>query len=226
MKELVIAGAVFLTTHLGISSGLRGAILRPIGERGYLAMYSLLAVAALGYLIHTYVSLPHDQYLWLPSPAAHWVPLLAMPIALFLLVGGFMTRNPTAVGQESAIAGACDVRGAVRITRHPFQWAVGIWAVSHIVANGDLASLVFFGTLGAVALGGTLLIDEKKKARLGADWDRFAAVTSNVPFAAILSGRNCLATRELWLPAAVGLGAYVLLLWGHRWVSGVPLVFN
>jgi uncharacterized membrane protein len=66
-------------------------------------------------------------------------------------------------------------------------------------------------------------MDRKKAVTLGSGWHTLAAATSNVPFAAIVSGRNRLELSELWLPLVVGVGAYALVLFGHRWVSGVPL---
>ena len=64
--------------------------------------------------------------------------------------------------------------GLLRITRHPFQWSVVLWAIGHIVANGDVASLLFFGSLGALSLWGSFLIDAKKARTMGADWTAFA----------------------------------------------------
>jgi uncharacterized membrane protein len=56
------------------------------------------------------------------------------------------------------------------------------------------------------------------------DWTAFAAATSNIPFAAIVQSRNALVPRELALPLLVGFAAYGLVLWGHRFVSGVSIV--
>ncbi|MGA7260503.1 MAG: NnrU family protein [Stellaceae bacterium] len=36
----------------------------------------------------------------------------------------------------------------VRVTRHPFLTGVGLWALVHLIGNGDVASLFFFATLG------------------------------------------------------------------------------
>jgi uncharacterized membrane protein len=156
------------------------------------------------------------------------VPKILMPVAAVLLVGGFMVKNPTALGQESAARAGADAdaltRGVTRVTRHPFQWAVVLWAVAHLVANGDRVSVVFFGTFLALGLLGGVLIDRKKAARLGSDWTPFARVTSNLPFAAIVSGRNRLAWRELVGPVLAGLATYVLLYWAHPWIAGVRLV--
>jgi uncharacterized membrane protein len=224
LGALVIAAVLFLGTHLGISStGIRGALVRATGERGYLAVYSLIAFATLGFLIWSYTRVPHTDFLWVPSPFGRYLAMAVMPVAFVFLLGGFMTRNPTAVGQESAAAAVGEGRGLLRITRHPFQWSVVLWAIVHIIANGDTASFVFFTSLGLVSLIGTVLMDRKKAVTLGSGWHTLAAVTSNVPFAAIVQGRNRFVWSELLPPIAVGVGGYLLVLFGHRWVSGVPL---
>jgi uncharacterized membrane protein len=56
-------------------------------------------------------------------------------------------------------------RGIVRI--HPFLTGVGLWALVHLIGNGDVASLVFFATWAIVALAGTVSIDEKLAFRSG-----------------------------------------------------------
>ncbi len=39
-----------------------------------------------------------------------------------------------------------------RFTRHPMLSGVTVWAAAHLLANGDLASLILFGSFGAFAL--------------------------------------------------------------------------
>jgi len=229
MALMLPASLLFLGTHLGISSTrLRGRLVDMLGEGGYLAAYSAVAALTLGLLIWIYSALPRFDYLWLPSPALYLVPKIVMPLAMILLVGGFMVRNPTAVGQDSVLKDGGDAesltRGVTRITRHPFQWSVVLWAATHIIANGDRVSLVFFGTFLVLGLAGGVLIDRKKADRLAADWAPFARVTSNVPFAAILSGRNRLAAGELIGPVLVGLAVYALAFWAHPWLSGVRIL--
>jgi uncharacterized membrane protein len=139
-----------------------------------------------------------------------------MPIALLLLVGGLMTRTPRAVMQERALKSAEPARGVIRVTRHPVMWAIMLWAAVHVLARGDLASLVFFGGFLFVAALGTVLIDARKARALGEDWKRFAGITSSVPFAAIAGGRNRLVLAELrWRVVLVALVAYVALLAAH-----------
>lgn len=84
-----------------------------------------------------------------------------------------------------------------------------LWSVTHLFYNGDLASLVFFSSFLVLALRGPFSIDRKRKRVRGADWERFAAVTSNVPFMAIAQGRNKFAFREIgWWPIVVIAALY------------------
>jgi uncharacterized membrane protein len=228
MAPMVIAGALFLVTHLGISStALRGVLVARIGEKAYLGLYSLLAFATLGLMIWLYGNLPRHEYLWLPDPQLNQLTKVIMPIAMILLLGGFLVKNPTAVGMEGALAaeGAATelARGVNRITRHPLQWSIVLWAAVHVAANGDTVSVAFFGTFLILGLAGGALIDRKKAAKLGAAWAPFAAVTSNVPFAAIIGGRNRLVLKELLAPVVVGLAGYALVYWAHGWIAGVAI---
>jgi uncharacterized membrane protein len=228
MTPMVIAGALFLVTHLGISSTrLRGVLVARVGEKGYLGLYSLIAFATLGFMIWHYGNLPRHEYFWLPDPQLNQLTKVIMPIAMILLLGGFLVKNPTAVGMEGALAaeGAAAemARGVNRITRHPLQWSIVLWAAAHIAANGDTVSVAFFGTFLILGLAGGALIDRKKAQKLGASWAPFAAATSNIPFAAIIAGRNRLVLKELVAPVLVGLAGYALVYWGHGWIAGVAI---
>jgi uncharacterized membrane protein len=145
-------------------------------------------------------------------------------VALAFVLGlqGLLIRNPTAVQQEGAIGREGAVHGVLRITRHPFLWGVVLWSGFHLLTNGDLASVIFFGTFFVVALLGTFSIDAKLRRRLGAAWDAFAAKTSNVPFAAAIAGRNPLNIGEslgwrFWLALLI----FVALLFAHSHLFGV-----
>jgi uncharacterized membrane protein len=222
MIELLAAAALLLATHYGISSTpLRGWLVARIGERPYLVLYSLVALGAVIWLIFAYRGAPYIE-LW---PAPVWsalLPLIVMPFALLLLVCGVSTLNPTAVGSPETLEQAEPARGILRVTRHPFMWGVALWALAHIVTNGDAAAVVLFGAFAVLALLGTLLIDHKFRARRGAQWQRFAVMTSNLPFVAILAGRQHLALAEIgWLRVGIALALYVALLALHPWLFGL-----
>ncbi len=228
MTYISLAALLFVGTHLGISSSpLRARLVGAVGERGFLVVYSLIAAATLSYLIWLYNELPRYDYFWMPSPELYMVARVVMPIALILAIGGFLVKNPTLVGAENLLEGEQGkdlARGVTRITRHPFQWGVLLWSVTHVLANGDANSVVFFSAFAVLAALGTVAMDRKKAAALGESWAAYAATTSNVPFLAILRGRNRLVLGELWLPVLLGLAGYAALSWGHEWVSGVRIL--
>lgn len=222
---LVIAGIAFCGSHILLSStGLRGTLCDQLGERGFLAVYALTAVVTFAWFVGAYSQAP-TVMVWTTQRWTAFVPVAVMPVATVLLVAGYSTANPTAVGMERA-AGADDpAPGILRVTRHPVMWAIGLWAVSHLIANGNLSAVLFFGAFAALALGGTVLIDRKKRLALGSNWARLAEVTSNLPFAALVSGRTRLHWRDIGvLRIAAGLLLYAVLYLAHPIITGAPVV--
>ena len=133
--------------------------------RAYLALYSLVAFATLGWMIWAFYHAPFVNLSY--AVALRPVPLIVMPFALVLIVCALATPNPTLVGRERLLKSADPARGILRITRHPLMWGFALWALSHIVARGDAAAAIFFGTFVVLAVSGTWLIDRRKAATLG-----------------------------------------------------------
>jgi uncharacterized membrane protein len=223
--SLFIAGLAFCGSHILLSSTrLRGVLRDQLGESGFLGVYSLTALVTFAWFVAAYARAPKVP-LWSPPPWIALVPVVVMPFAAILLVAGYSTRNPTAVGMERRAAADDPAPGILGITRHPVMWAIGLWALSHLVANPDLASLWFFGGLAALAIGGTVLIDQKKRLALGGNWQRLAAVTSNLPFAALAAGRARLSWHEIGvLRPVAGLLLYAVLFLAHPFFAGVPVM--
>ncbi len=226
LASLVIAGVAFCGSHTLLSSTrLRGSLRDQIGEQGFLLIYSLTALVTFAWFVVAYARSPLIP-LWAPFKWTAYVPVSIMPLATLLLVAGYSTPNPTAVGMERSARADDPAPGILRVTRHPVMWAVGLWALSHLAANGDLCSVWFFGMTAALALGGTVLIDRKKQLALGSHWQRLASITSNVPFAALVTGRTRLRWRDIGLlrPLAAVL-LYAVLFLGHPYFAGVPVMF-
>jgi uncharacterized membrane protein len=214
MISLLAATALFLLTHFVPSTPLRSALVKAIGEWPYRGLYSAVALAALAWMIVAYADAPREP-LW---SGLRFVPVVAMPFSFILLACGYW-RNPTLVGAEKLLKSDDPARGIIRITRHPLMWGVMLWAGAHVLARGDLKSAIFFGGFLLLAGLGTLAIDHRKSAN--PDWARFAAVTSNFPFAAIAQGRNRIAWREIgWLRPVIGLAAFAAFFLGHAWLFG------
>ena len=215
--HLVLATVVFLGLHVLPSTPLRALAVRLIGEGPYLGLFSLLSAAGLVWMSVSYGRAPMEA-LW---PAQHFVPIFVLPFAFVLLACGLLARNPTATGQAGVLKHGDAARGILRITRHPVMWAIMLWAGAHMLAVGSLRSVVFFGGLLLLAAAGTTLQDARKAKALGGDWKRFAASTSNLPFAAIAQGRNKLVWREIgWWRPAVGLVLCGVVLYLHPWLFG------
>ena len=224
LLSLVIAGIAFCGSHVLLSSTrLRGSLRDQLGERGFLAVYSLTSLAVFAWFVAAYATAPTIM-LW---PRQRWtalVPVLVMPLAAILLVAGYSTRNPTAVGMERSARADDPAPGILSVTRHPVMWAIGLWAVAHLIANGDLSSVLFFGSLAVLALGGTVLIDRKKQLALGSNWPRLTEVSSNLPFAALVAGRTKLRWRDIGiLRIAAGLLLYAVLYLAHPIFTGLPI---
>ena len=204
-------------SHFVSSTPLRVTLVEAIGERAYLGAYSLISFATIGWMVWAYLRAPFLPLFQIPGLKL-W-PLAVMPFSLILLAAGLMTRNPSLAGRHAQLKDDEPARGIVRVTRHPVMWSIAIWAAVHIIARGDVASLIFFGGFAFAALAGTRLIDLRKAETLGDDWRRFAAVTSNVPFTAIVEGRNRFVFAEVgWKRIGAGLGAFAVLLAAHPYV--------
>jgi uncharacterized membrane protein len=222
---LIAASCVFLGIHLLISgTRLRDAITSVIGENPYLGVFSLASLGAIVWLVISYngAQAGDDPMLYVPWIGARHLAIPAVLIAFLLAVPGLLLPNPTSLKQEGAAAKEGTVRGILRITRHPFLWGVAIWSAFHLSANGDQASVIFFGTFFLVSFLGTFSIDAKRRRKMGDAWSAFARQTSNVPFAAIAAGRNRLNVGELldWR-LLVAVLVFLAILFSHARLFGV-----
>lgn len=223
MTQLVLAIVVFLVTHtVPALPRLRGGAIAVFGLRGYLALYSGISVAVLIWVGHAYVQAPYVP-VWEYRPVLNWVPVILMPLACILLVGGLLWPNPLSLGLRRDGYDP-DRPGILAVVRHPILWALGLWAAAHLVPNGDAASLLLFGLLLFLDVAGAIGLDAKKRRILGrAEWERLTAGTSTWPFGALLTGRaRPRFGRKGGVAVAGGLLLYIVLLHLHEMVIGVP----
>jgi len=223
MASLIAACAFFVGIHIVISgSPLRGVIVARVGERPYQGFFSLLSLVGMVWLVLAFRN-AEGVWLWSPPLALRWAAPVVALIAFVFIVLGLTTPSPTAVGGETQLEAAEPAQGILRVTRHPFLWGVALWALLHLALNGNSAALTLFGSILLLALIGPLLIDAKRRRAFGPSWERFAAATSNLPFAAIASGRNSLRLGEIgaWRWLAV-IAAWVGMLALHPWLFSVP----
>jgi uncharacterized membrane protein len=214
-ERLALAAFLWFGIHAFIAgSELRWALAKRLGELGFRAFFSVLSLASLIFLIQSYRRASFYPLWFAPRPI-HWLPLVVMPLALVLAVGAFSVPNPTAAGAEKVLQRTDAARGVLRITRHPFLWAVALWSGAHLLVTGHVAAILFFGSLCATALRGTSSIDDKRRHTNKAEFARYADVTSNAPFAAVIAGRNRLVWAELWVPVVIATLLLIVILRLH-----------
>ncbi len=227
LSSLVAATVTFVGGHFVLSGqAVRRPLVARLGERRFRGLYALVSLVLFIWMVAAYGRAP-ELVLWPSMLWARHVPLLVMPIAAILAVAGLTTRNVTLVGAERSAEAGDPAPGIMRLTRHPFLWAVALWAISHLIATGDAASLILMGGLLVLAFGGMAHIDARRRAELGAAWGPIALTTSVLPFAAIASSRTTMDWPGIgWQRLAGGVALYFGLLFVHQAVIGVsPLPF-
>lgn len=213
LSALVSAAVLFVGTHFILSHPARAPLVAKLGEKGFLALYSLVALITLGGMGHAFAKAPRGP--WLFEPMSDWAWIVASVltiIALVLLVGSFR-GNPALPGSEGKAAGK-EPAGVFLITRHPMMWGIAIWGAAHILVMPDARTFVFMGAFIVLALAGASLQD-KKKEQLDPAWPEWEAKTSFWPRLSGLAG----ASIVTWFVALV---AWLAITFSHMPLGGIP----
>lgn len=218
--NLMVALAVgaFVGSHLLLSHPLRQPLVKAVGNGGFTAVYALFAFASLWWISHAYKAAPPTAPLWGAGDVIWAIGTLIMLVASVLLVGSLI-GNPALPGPERPAPDAA--RGVYAITRHPFLWAVVLWAAAHILVYPVVANIIVAGGMGAFALIGAAGQDAKKRRLIPATWEPWMARTSFVPFAAIAAGRarfGGFRPHDL----AGGVVVWLAATWAHIPAAGMP----
>ena len=213
---IVFWTAAFAAAHIGLSSlRVRPRLVAAVGELPYLGLYSIVAFATFVPLVQAWLGGIHTgPLLWnlRPVPGVRAAGLLVSWLAFTLALAALVQPSPAAIGPRSTTR----ARGLTRITRHPLFMNVGIWALAHVVLNGFLNDVLFFGAIFLVGLLGCMHQDARKRITEKGTLDEFFAETSLLPFVAIAQGRGKLVVSELpWAGIAVGGVASLALYHFH-----------
>ncbi|MCR5871437.1 MULTISPECIES: NnrU family protein [unclassified Sphingomonas] len=231
METLIAACAAFLGTHFLLSHPLRKPLVDAVGERIFLGLYSLVAFATLGWMVHAYGRIPDEAPLWAVGDALWAAASAIMLLASVLLVGSLIGNPalPDPTGRPKAVPRP---RGVFAITRHPMMWSFALWALVHILVFPQPAQIVLATSIGLLALVGAKFQDDKKRKLQPDFWPRWQGVTSYWPFVAIAQGRAQGAAA--WPGRIAVVGGTILWLaasWAHlplaqmpagiwRWING------
>jgi uncharacterized membrane protein len=188
---LIIGLVIFLGAHLVPTFPETRAALRiRLGESGYKGLFSLvsllgLLLIALGFGEARMAS--WNMVLWSPPVWTKHIAFALMLPAFILLVATYI---PSHIRDRA---------------KHPMLAAVKIWALAHLIANGDLAGVLLFGSF--LAYGVYDRISVKRRGALGPLGARHGGVFNDA------------------LVVLIGLVLFALMLTkGHAWLIGVPLL--
>jgi len=216
----VLASAVtFVGTHFLLSHPLRRPLVGAIGEKAFLGVYSLVALATLGVTIWAYRAAEITPPLWEVDGGLWAASTVLMLVASILLLGS-LVRNPAMAGGATSAATA-QAQGVYAVTRHPMMWAFAIWGIAHILVYPVARNIILSGAIIVLALVGAALQDRKKSDLDPQGWLAWRARTSYLPFGAIVAGR----ARFGGFGMHALIGGFVTWLvasWAHIPLAGWP----
>lgn len=137
MPVLILGLVLFLGTHaFSMARGTRAEVIGRLGENRFKLAYTLLSALGLILIVIGYGLYRQHGMIPVWSPPL-WTRHLAVLLTLFAFISLAATYLP----------------GHIRTRlKHPMLLAVKIWATAHLLANGDLGSILLFGSFLAWAV--------------------------------------------------------------------------
>lgn len=184
MTTLIVGLLVFFGIHLLPSfESTRNSLVARLGEGPYKVGYSLVSI--LGFVLIV-VGMANRDFIsiWQPPVWTSHLALVLMLPVFVLLAAAYLPGN------------------IKRFTRHPMLWGVTLWAVAHLLANGDLGSILLFGGFLAYSL-----------------FDMWSANNRGA--------RKSTLKRPVIYDAGIvllGLCIYLLFFYYHPQIIGVPVI--
>ncbi len=218
--ELLLASLVFTVSHVGMATDtFRAPLVNTIGKWPFRIFYSVVSSVLLVWVVVSYFDAPYMPF-YGPTMGMKHLTLSVMAIVSFFIVCGFSTPHPTAVGPQTGKS-VPDVQGIFKITRHPVLWGIILWAICHIIANGHVAAVLFFGSFGLLGIAGAYRLNRKRRSANRVTWEAYMKATSHVPMVAIMQGRTRFKRGEYrWWQVLLSVGLYAGLLFLHEPIIG------
>ncbi len=187
---LILGLAVFLATHVFVSfREARASVIERVGLSLYRTLFAIVSLVGLALIIWGYGQYRAHDLIQLWSPPAfmrHITIGLVFFAAIFVVAAFFPSHIKTRL-------------------KHPMLAGVKTWALAHLLSNGDLGSVLLFGTF--LAWGVYARIAAKRRGDIGA-----AATPAPDGW-----------TSDV-IVVALGTAIFLALgFWFHPYVIGVPV---
>lgn len=133
MEFLIVGLVLFLGVHSVRLVGLRAPLIGMMGQGLYSIVYSLISAIGLALIVYGHILAHPSTPVWAPPEWTRTLALVLVPVGLVLVVSAYLPGH---------------IRSTVR---HPMTLGVLLWAVAHLLANGEIASLALFGAFAVWA---------------------------------------------------------------------------
>ena len=190
LNILILGLAVFLATHVFVSfREARASVIERVGLPLYRGLFAIVSLAGLALIIWGYAQYRAHDLIQLWSPPAfmrHITVGLVLFAAIFVVAAFIPSHMRTKL-------------------KHPMLAGVKTWALAHLLSNGDLGSILLFGTF--LAWGVYARIAAKRRGDIGAAAKPAPAGWTNDIIVVLL-----------------GVAVFLALgFWFHPYVIGVPV---
>lgn len=187
---LIVGLVLFLGMHFVTTMrGRRADLIARFGENGYKGLYSVVSAIGIALIFYGFARYRAHEWIELWSPPA-WTRHLAALLVLFAMI----------------MLVAAYSRGHIYMTlKHPMLAGVKLWALAHLMANGDLGSLILFGSVLAWAVIDRISL--KRRTDPGAPPIPVGGMRNDV--IAVLGGIVLFAVLGKWFhPYVIGVPAF------------------
>jgi len=148
-----------------------------------------------------------------------WLTWALMLLAFIMLVSGLVTPSPASIGAPAHSAPA--PRGLLKVSRHPSFVAFALFGFAHMLMNGWVGDLIFFGTFPLLGIVGGKAQDARKLSEIGESYRKFMDETSFFPGLALISGRLKWVSADVpWAGILVGIALAIVTIVVHPWLFG------
>ena len=153
MALFVLGLVLFFAPHvlrMGLPS-VRDSLLARMGEGGFKGLYSLVALAGIVLMVFGWMQVrpDMDEVYAVPSWGRHATSLLVLLGFIGIMAANFPTGY------------------IKKVLQHPFLTGIFLWALGHLLANGDMGSLILFGSFAVYTVINRLAVMARPVPAMG-----------------------------------------------------------